>query len=185
MRDRTKAQSVPGEKRISARERRQCSEYLSCGRRRCCALVLASRMRFLKMCTRSPKIQHAHIEPHAALAYWEPSGKLVIYTSTQTSVIDTSSAGGAFRSATIQSARHRAVCRRGIWREDASSLGTFDGGIGAQGASTGAVGVDAGRSIFDGSLPGRGGEDQDRGEEGRHDRRPPGRSASTTLAPTL
>jgi CO/xanthine dehydrogenase Mo-binding subunit len=31
----------------------------------------------------SPKIQHAHIEPHAALAYWEPTGKLVIYTSTQ------------------------------------------------------------------------------------------------------
>ena len=31
----------------------------------------------------SPKIQHAHIEPHAAVAYWEPSGKLVIYTSTQ------------------------------------------------------------------------------------------------------
>jgi CO/xanthine dehydrogenase Mo-binding subunit len=32
----------------------------------------------------SPKIQHAHIEPHAAVAYWEPSGKLVLYTSTQT-----------------------------------------------------------------------------------------------------
>ena len=31
----------------------------------------------------SPKIQHGHIEPHAASAYWEPSGKLVIYTSTQ------------------------------------------------------------------------------------------------------
>ena len=31
----------------------------------------------------SQKIQHAHIEPHAALAYWDPSGKLVIYTSTQ------------------------------------------------------------------------------------------------------
>ena len=31
----------------------------------------------------SQKIQHGHIEPHAALAYWEPSGKLVIYTSTQ------------------------------------------------------------------------------------------------------
>jgi CO/xanthine dehydrogenase Mo-binding subunit len=31
----------------------------------------------------SQKIQHAHIEPHAALAYWEPSGKLVIYSSTQ------------------------------------------------------------------------------------------------------
>jgi CO/xanthine dehydrogenase Mo-binding subunit len=31
----------------------------------------------------SQKIQHAHIEPHAALAYWEPSGKLVIYTATQ------------------------------------------------------------------------------------------------------
>jgi CO/xanthine dehydrogenase Mo-binding subunit len=31
----------------------------------------------------SQKIQHAHLEPHAALAYWEPSGKLVIYSSTQ------------------------------------------------------------------------------------------------------
>lgn len=31
----------------------------------------------------SPKIQHAHIEPHTALAYWEPSGKLVMYASTQ------------------------------------------------------------------------------------------------------
>jgi len=31
----------------------------------------------------SQKIQHGHIEPHAALAYWEPSGKLVIHTSTQ------------------------------------------------------------------------------------------------------
>jgi CO/xanthine dehydrogenase Mo-binding subunit len=32
----------------------------------------------------SPKIQHGHIEPHAAVAYWEPSGKLVVYASTQT-----------------------------------------------------------------------------------------------------
>jgi CO/xanthine dehydrogenase Mo-binding subunit len=32
----------------------------------------------------SPKIQHAHIEPHATVAYWEPTGKLVLYTSTQT-----------------------------------------------------------------------------------------------------
>lgn len=31
----------------------------------------------------SPKLQHAHIEPHAALACWEPSGKLVVYSSTQ------------------------------------------------------------------------------------------------------
>jgi CO/xanthine dehydrogenase Mo-binding subunit len=31
----------------------------------------------------SQKIQHGHIEPHAALAYWEPDGKLVVYTSTQ------------------------------------------------------------------------------------------------------
>ncbi len=29
------------------------------------------------------KLQHGHIEPHAALAYWEPSGKLVVYTATQ------------------------------------------------------------------------------------------------------
>ena len=31
----------------------------------------------------SPNIQHGHIEPHAAIAYWEAAGKLVIYTSTQ------------------------------------------------------------------------------------------------------
>jgi CO/xanthine dehydrogenase Mo-binding subunit len=31
----------------------------------------------------SQKVQHAHIEPHATLAYWEPSGKLVVYTATQ------------------------------------------------------------------------------------------------------
>jgi CO/xanthine dehydrogenase Mo-binding subunit len=31
----------------------------------------------------TPKIQHGHIEPHAALAYWEASGKLVVHTSTQ------------------------------------------------------------------------------------------------------
>ena len=30
-----------------------------------------------------PVIQHGHIEPHAATAYWEASGKLVIYTSSQ------------------------------------------------------------------------------------------------------
>src|SRR5919206_702787 len=29
------------------------------------------------------KLQHGHIEPHAALAYWEPSGKLVVYSATQ------------------------------------------------------------------------------------------------------
>jgi CO/xanthine dehydrogenase Mo-binding subunit len=32
----------------------------------------------------SPKIQHAHVEPHATVAHWEPSGKLVLHTSTQT-----------------------------------------------------------------------------------------------------
>ena len=32
----------------------------------------------------SPKIQHAHMEPHAAIAQWEPSGKLVVHTASQT-----------------------------------------------------------------------------------------------------
>lgn len=31
-----------------------------------------------------PSIQHGHIEPHAVTAYWEPSGKLVVYTPCQT-----------------------------------------------------------------------------------------------------
>jgi CO/xanthine dehydrogenase Mo-binding subunit len=30
-----------------------------------------------------PVIQHGHIEPHAATAYWEPTGKLVVYTASQ------------------------------------------------------------------------------------------------------
>ena len=30
-----------------------------------------------------PPVQHGHIEPHAATAYWEPSGKLVLHTATQ------------------------------------------------------------------------------------------------------
>ena len=31
----------------------------------------------------TPKIQHGHIEPHSTIAFWEPSGKLVVYTATQ------------------------------------------------------------------------------------------------------
>jgi CO/xanthine dehydrogenase Mo-binding subunit len=31
----------------------------------------------------TPKVQHGHMEPHASTAFWEPSGKLVVYTSTQ------------------------------------------------------------------------------------------------------
>ncbi len=30
-----------------------------------------------------PMIQHGHMEPHASTAYWEASGKLVVYSSTQ------------------------------------------------------------------------------------------------------
>lgn len=30
-----------------------------------------------------PPVQHGHIEPHAASAYWEPSGKLVIHSACQ------------------------------------------------------------------------------------------------------
>jgi len=30
-----------------------------------------------------PPVQHGHIEPHAATAYWEPGGKLVLHTATQ------------------------------------------------------------------------------------------------------
>jgi CO/xanthine dehydrogenase Mo-binding subunit len=30
-----------------------------------------------------PPVQHGHIEPHAAIAYWEPNGKLVVHSATQ------------------------------------------------------------------------------------------------------
>lgn len=30
-----------------------------------------------------PPVQHGHLEPQAATAYWEPSGKLIIYTASQ------------------------------------------------------------------------------------------------------
>ena len=66
----------------------------------------------------SQKIQHAHIEPHAALAYWEPSGKLVIYTSTQNPSLVRAQLAELFRFAAIQSPRDRAVRRRRLWREN-------------------------------------------------------------------
>ena len=28
-----------------------------------------------------PPVQHGHIEPHVATAYWEPSGKLVVHSA--------------------------------------------------------------------------------------------------------
>jgi CO/xanthine dehydrogenase Mo-binding subunit len=31
----------------------------------------------------APTVQHGHIEPHASTAYWEPGGKLVVYSSSQ------------------------------------------------------------------------------------------------------
>ena len=31
-----------------------------------------------------PPIQHGHIEPHVVTAYWEPSGKLIVHTPSQT-----------------------------------------------------------------------------------------------------
>ena len=69
----------------------------------------------------SPKIQHA--TPRAScgggvLGAVRETGDLYIDADT---VSDTSSIGGAVRSATIQSARHRAVCRRRLRREDPSS----------------------------------------------------------------
>ena len=30
-----------------------------------------------------PMIQHGHIEPHAAVAWWEPGGRLIVHSSTQ------------------------------------------------------------------------------------------------------
>ena len=30
-----------------------------------------------------PPVQHGHIEPHAATAYWEPGGKLVVHSASQ------------------------------------------------------------------------------------------------------
>ena len=76
----------------------------------------------------SPKIQHAHLEPHSAVAYWEPSGKLVVYSSTQKSIGDTSPIGRAVRSSTIQSASHRTFRRRWLWRKGHLGM-TTRGGI--------------------------------------------------------
>jgi carbon-monoxide dehydrogenase large subunit len=38
----------------------------------------------LEHCYTLPPVQHGHIEPHTAAAYWEPSGKLVIHSPCQT-----------------------------------------------------------------------------------------------------
>ena len=124
----------------------------------------------------SQKIQHGHIEPHAAVAYWEPSGKLVIYTSTQTPSSIRAQLAELFD---LPQSKVRVIVPfvgGGYGGENASSVRAVSVGVGAESAPSRAVGIDAGRGIFDGPLPGGGGEDQDRSETGWNDRRTPSRS---------
>ena len=96
----------------------------------------------------SQKIQHAHIEPHAALAYWEPSGKLVIYTSTQNPSSIRAQLAELFD---LPQSKVRVIVPYvggGYGAKTASALGAIDGDPGAQSASTGAVGADAGKRCF-------------------------------------
>ena len=95
----------------------------------------------------SQKIQHGHLEPHAALAYWEPSGKLVIYTSTQNPSLVRAQLADLFNLPQSKVRSNRSLRRRRLWRENASALGAIDGNPGAQGASTGAVGAHSRRGF--------------------------------------
>ena len=122
----------------------------------------------------SPKIQHAHIEPHSVLAYWEPQGNWSLQRDTEPSAVRAQLA----ELFDLPQSKVRVIVPfvgRRLWRENPPPFGAATRRSGAQGASASSVGVDAGRGFSHGSLPGRGGEDQDRGQERRHDRRPSGR----------
>ena len=105
------------------------------------------------------------IEPHAALAYWEPSGKLVIYTSTQNPSLVRARLADLFNlpqskcvSSFLTSAAAMARKRIRAWSQLTATL--------ARKAYRPVQWVlTAGRGFLDGSLSGRGGADQDRREE--------------------
>ena len=123
----------------------------------------------------SPKIQHAHIEPHAALAYWEPSGKLVIYTSTQNPSSIRAQLAELFE---IPQSKVRVIVPfvgGGYGGKVHPAIGAFNRDSGAQGAPSSAVGAEPGRGVFDRPLSRIGGEDQNRSEAGRDPRRTPRR----------
>ena len=143
---------------LSTRNQQQCLQRLPRERGSCSGRFQGGGRIFEDVYS-SQKIQHGHIEPHAALAYWEPAGKLVIYTSTQNpSLIRAQLADLSI--AAIQSARHRALRRRRLRRRSPSASGAVDGGVGAQGPSAGAVGVYSRRSFLNRPLPGLGGKDK-------------------------
>ena len=90
------------------------------------------------------------------------------------SVVDTSATGGAFQSAAIQSSGHRALCRRRLWRKSHPRLEPLTATL-ARKAHRPVQWVLTREEVFlDGPLPCRGREDQNRGQEGRHDCRAPG-----------
>ena len=100
----------------------------------------------------SPKIQHGHIEPHAALAYWEPSGKLVIYTSTQNPSAIRAQLAEVFN---IPQSRVRVIVTfvgGGYGGKVHPRLEPLNVSSGAQSTPTRSVGFDTGGSISDSSL---------------------------------
>ena len=160
----TKIANLPGEKRISARSDGNVLSTYHVEEGDVGVGFRESDEIFEDVYT-SPKIQHGHIEPHAAVAYWEPSGKLVIYTSTQTPSSIRAQLAELFD---LPQSKVRVIVPfvgGGYGAKTHPRLEPLICGFGAQGAPTGAVGVDAGRSVSDGSLSGRSGEDQDRSEE--------------------
>ena len=95
----------------------------------------------------SQKIQHGHIEPHAALAYWEPSGKLVIYTSTQNPSSIRAQLAELFN---LPQSKVRVIVPYvggGYGGKVHPAIGAIDGDPGAQSASAGAVGAQPRRSF--------------------------------------
>ena len=65
-----------------------------------------------------PPVQHGHIEPHAATAYWEPSGKLVLHSATQNPSGVQEQLAQIFQIAGKPGARYRPAGRRRLRRQN-------------------------------------------------------------------
>ena len=123
----------------------------------------------------SPKIQHAHIEPHAALAYWEPSGKLVIYTSTQNPSSIRAQLAELFE---MPQSKVRVIVPfvgGGYGGKVHPRLEPLTATLARKAHRPVQWVLTPGRGFFDRPLPCVGGEDQNRSEEGWNDCRAPGR----------
>ena len=95
-----------------------------------------------------PPVQHGHIEPHAATAYWEPSGKLVVHSASQNPSGVQEQLAHIFNLPENQVRVIVPPDRRRLRRQDPCAAGACSRAARAQGTTTSAVGFNAAMRSF-------------------------------------